>query len=82
MDAQKMAQFQLQMRENQEELSDFVAGLGSWASEMKEKEKELKKSRPNEESSADPPIRNSLLKKKRKKIKKPVSYAIQKLGDC
>lgn len=71
MDASQMAKFQLQMRENQEELNDFVSGLGSWASEMKEKEQQMKESQPKVESSGDPPIRNSLLKKKKKKVKKP-----------
>ena len=41
MDQQKFVELQYQMKQNNEELQDFLRDLDSWESDIKSKEKEL-----------------------------------------
>ncbi|XP_077194769.1 RNA polymerase II-associated protein 3 [Paroedura picta] len=64
----KAIELQLQVRQNAEELQDFVKDLESWEKDIKEKDSDLRK-----QSGALvkdlPPIRNEAYKKKKKKVK-------------
>lgn len=66
---EKMLNLQHQMRQNQSELQDYLAGLNDWTSEIKEKEKNLKSSSTSKAGDL-PPVRNTIEKKKMKKKKK------------
>ncbi|CAL8086450.1 unnamed protein product [Calicophoron daubneyi] len=67
MDPEKFIQLQKQMRENNEEVADFLKDFGSWKKSVENKEAKLQ---GKSEASDDlPAIRNSLLQKKKKKHK-------------
>uniref|UniRef100_A0A8D0L6A9 RNA polymerase II-associated protein 3 n=1 Tax=Sphenodon punctatus TaxID=8508 RepID=A0A8D0L6A9_SPHPU len=66
----KAVELQLQMRQNAEELQDFMRELESWEEEMKERDSELKNQSGFPEEKL-PPIRNEASKKKKSKTKTP-----------
>ena len=45
---EKMIGIQRQLRQNQQDLQDFLFDLGSWEDEMKRKEQELRKEKSDE----------------------------------
>ena len=58
MNEEKMLEFQMQMRENQSDVLDFVKELDSWSAEMKEKEEKVMTGEADKPVSvADHPIR-------------------------
>ncbi|XP_053572719.1 RNA polymerase II-associated protein 3 [Bombina bombina] len=66
----KAIELQLQMKQNAEELQDFMRELESWEKDIKQKDISLsKESDANEETL--PPIRNKDFKKKKKSKSKP-----------
>ncbi|NXK30204.1 RPAP3 protein, partial [Piprites chloris] len=70
----KTIELQLQMKQNAEELQDFVRELESWEKDIKEVDSELRKQSGVPEEHL-PPIRNKAFKKK-KKSKSKVSSKI------
>lgn len=69
---EKMIGLQHQLRQNQQDLQDFLSDLGNWEDEMKRNEEELRNKKSDEPQKL-PPVRNSLDKKKLKKKKKKKS---------
>ncbi|XP_027760442.1 RNA polymerase II-associated protein 3 isoform X2 [Empidonax traillii] len=61
----KTIELQLQMKQNAEELQDFVRELESWEKDIKEVDSELRKQSGVPEENL-PPIRNKAFKKKKK----------------
>ncbi|NXD33502.1 RPAP3 protein, partial [Copsychus sechellarum] len=61
----KAIELQLQMKQNAEELQDFVRELESWEKDIKEVDSELRKQSGVPEENL-PPIRNKAFKKKKK----------------
>ncbi|NWV90114.1 RPAP3 protein, partial [Machaerirhynchus nigripectus] len=61
----KAVELQLQMKQNAEELQDFVRELESWEKDIKEVDSELRKQSGVPEENL-PPIRNRAFKKKKK----------------
>ncbi|XP_027537999.1 RNA polymerase II-associated protein 3 isoform X2 [Neopelma chrysocephalum] len=61
----KTVELQLQMKQNAEELQDFVRELESWEKDIKEVDSELRKQSGVPEENL-PPIRNKAFKKKKK----------------
>ncbi|NXC89562.1 RPAP3 protein, partial [Cercotrichas coryphoeus] len=61
----KALELQLQMKQNAEELQDFVRELESWEKDIKEVDSELRKQSGVPEENL-PPIRNKAFKKKKK----------------
>ena len=47
MDQKKMIDLQYQMRQNNEELQDFLKDLEGWQDEIKEKDEKLKSEKPD-----------------------------------
>ncbi|XP_061872979.1 RNA polymerase II-associated protein 3 isoform X1 [Colius striatus] len=64
----KALELQLQMKQNAEELQDFMRELESWEKDIKEVDSELRKQSgvPEEVKTNLPPIRNKAFKKKKK----------------
>ncbi|XP_041112256.1 RNA polymerase II-associated protein 3-like [Polyodon spathula] len=63
----KAVELQLQMRQNAEELQDFMRDLGSWEKDIKKKDEELRKESGVEpEMQSLPPVRNKDYKSKKK----------------
>ncbi|XP_041349673.1 RNA polymerase II-associated protein 3-like, partial [Gigantopelta aegis] len=65
----RMITLQQQVKENQLEIQEYLADLDSWTSDVTAKDRALVKHKVTEEPKL-PPVRNSLNKKKRKKVKK------------
>ncbi|XP_014819490.1 PREDICTED: RNA polymerase II-associated protein 3 [Calidris pugnax] len=63
--ANKALELQLQMKQNAEELQDFMRELESWEKDIKEVDSELRKQSGVPEENL-PPIRNKAFKKKKK----------------
>ncbi|NXC03503.1 RPAP3 protein, partial [Orthonyx spaldingii] len=61
----KAIELQLQMKQNAEELQDFMRELESWEKDIKEVDSELRKQSGVSEENL-PPIRNKVFKKKKK----------------
>ncbi|NWR26834.1 RPAP3 protein, partial [Tachuris rubrigastra] len=68
----KTIELQLQMKQNAEELQDFVRELESWEKDIKEVDSELRKQSGVPEENL-PPIRNKAFKKKKKSKTKVTS---------
>ncbi|KFP72190.1 PREDICTED: RNA polymerase II-associated protein 3 [Acanthisitta chloris] len=66
----KAIELQLQMKQNAEELQDFMRELESWEKDIKEVDSELRKQSGVPEENL-PPIRNKTFKKKKSKSKLP-----------
>ncbi|NWV61846.1 RPAP3 protein, partial [Malurus elegans] len=66
----KAIELQLQMKQNAEELQDFMRELESWEKDIKEVDSELRKQSGVPEENL-PPIRNKVFKKKKSKSKVP-----------
>uniref|UniRef100_A0A8C0GJ40 RNA polymerase II-associated protein 3 n=1 Tax=Chelonoidis abingdonii TaxID=106734 RepID=A0A8C0GJ40_CHEAB len=66
----KALELQLQMKQNAEELHDFVRELESWEKDVKQMDSELRKQSGAPEKNL-PPIRNEAYKKKKSKAKVP-----------
>ncbi|XP_015687562.1 RNA polymerase II-associated protein 3 [Protobothrops mucrosquamatus] len=64
----KAVELQLQIRQNAEELQDFVKDLESWEKDIKEKDHDLRHQNDTAEKDL-PPIRNEAYKKKKSKVK-------------
>lgn len=63
---EKMLNLQMQMRENNLELQDYLRDLDNWEGEMKKKEEKLKEPDNTDGSSAKlPAVRNSSKKKEK-----------------
>nr|XP_014343336.1 PREDICTED: RNA polymerase II-associated protein 3 [Latimeria chalumnae] len=62
----KALELQLQVRQNAEELQDFMRELESWEANIKQKDEELKKQREAVIETDLPPVRNKNYKKKSK----------------
>ncbi|RDD43799.1 RNA polymerase II-associated protein 3 [Trichoplax sp. H2] len=73
-DPGSMFSLQQQVRQNQEELQDFLRDLNSWEDKIKKKDQELS---VNKEGSSDkknlPPVRNRPIKQTKEEIKKPTN---------
>ncbi|XP_045165225.2 RNA polymerase II-associated protein 3-like [Mercenaria mercenaria] len=66
----KMLNLQLQMKQNNEDLKNFLSDLDNWEEEMKQIDSKMKEKKQTEKTEL-PPVRNSLEKKKlKKKVKK------------
>ncbi|XP_076447781.1 RNA polymerase II-associated protein 3-like [Babylonia areolata] len=76
---EKMFGLHRQLRQNQQDLQDFLSDLGNWEDEMKTKEKDLLNKKADDPTNL-PPVRNSLDKKKlkKKRRKKPEQPADKK----
>lgn len=71
MSADQFISLQHQIRQNQEDVSDFIRDLKSWESNIKQKDAKLRKKSDSDSNSEDeqPPIRNRVREKKmRKKV--------------
>ncbi|THD25427.1 RNA polymerase II-associated protein 3 [Fasciola hepatica] len=66
MDPEKFIELQKQMRENNQEVADFLSDFGSWKEQVESKNAHLQNGKPTENKSL-PAIRNSLFKKQKKK---------------
>ncbi|KAM9247836.1 RNA polymerase II-associated protein 3 isoform 2-T2 [Leptosomus discolor] len=66
----KALELQLQIKQNAEELQDFMRELESWEKDIKEVDSELRKQSGDPEENL-PPIRNKAFKKKKSKSKVP-----------
>uniref|UniRef100_A0A8C3RTQ7 RNA polymerase II-associated protein 3 n=1 Tax=Chelydra serpentina TaxID=8475 RepID=A0A8C3RTQ7_CHESE len=66
----KALELQLQMKQNTEELHDFVRELESWEKDIKQMDSELRKQSGAPEENL-PPIRNEAYRKKKSKAKVP-----------
>ncbi|XP_070611047.1 RNA polymerase II-associated protein 3 [Erythrolamprus reginae] len=64
----KALELQLQIRQNAEELQDFVKDLESWEKDIKEKDHVLRHQNGTAEKDL-PPVRNEAYKKKKSKVK-------------
>uniref|UniRef100_J3SD24 RNA polymerase II-associated protein 3 n=1 Tax=Crotalus adamanteus TaxID=8729 RepID=J3SD24_CROAD len=64
----KAVELQLQIRQNAEELQDFVKDLESWEKDIKEKDHDLRHQSDTAKKDL-PPIRNEAYKKKKSKVK-------------
>ncbi|XP_041110354.1 RNA polymerase II-associated protein 3-like isoform X2 [Polyodon spathula] len=62
----KAVELQLQMRQNAEELQDFMRDLGSWEKDIKKKDEELRRESGVEPEMSLPPVRNKHYKRKKK----------------
>ncbi|KAJ8245472.1 hypothetical protein GJAV_G00271110 [Gymnothorax javanicus] len=66
----KAVELQLQMRQNAEELHDFVKELDSWETDIKKRDEELRRGSAEEPHKQNlPPIRNKDFRQKKKKTK-------------
>ncbi|XP_063783431.1 RNA polymerase II-associated protein 3 [Pseudophryne corroboree] len=66
----KAVELQLQMKQNAEELQDFMRELESWEEDIKQKDAKLSKQTGGDEETL-PPIRNKDYRKKKKSRSKP-----------
>ncbi|KAL3852272.1 hypothetical protein ACJMK2_015936 [Sinanodonta woodiana] len=66
---EKLLNLRRQLQENQYEFNDFLKDMDQWENEIKAKEQQLRNKEPRDDANL-PPVRNSLDKKKKKKIKK------------
>ena len=66
----KMIEMQVQLRENQQYLSDAFKDLENWSGDMKVKEEKLINNSNDRNEKTLPPVRNLATVKKKKKIKK------------
>lgn len=65
----KMFNLQQQVRQNQGELEEYLKEMNNWEEEVKRKESDVLKQKPNKAMDI-PPVRNCMFKKKKKKVKK------------
>lgn len=65
----KMFNLQQQVRQNQGELEEYLKDMNNWEEEVKKKESDVLKQKPNKVMEM-PPVRNCMFKKKKKKVKK------------
>ncbi|CAL8242394.1 unnamed protein product [Merluccius merluccius] len=67
----KAIELQLQMRQNADDLHNFMREMDSWETDMKKKDQELRSG--EEVQRTLPPVRNKDFKKKRRKAKPPAA---------
>ncbi|TTW07848.1 RNA polymerase II-associated protein 3 [Bagarius yarrelli] len=73
MSGNKAVELQMQMRQNAEDLHNFMKELDSWGEDMKKKDEQLRAGNLADPQKTLPPVRNKGYKKKRKvRIKAPV----------
>lgn len=76
MSAEKMRKVQLQMRQNQMEIGNFLTDLDSWTNDIKKEDENLKKMKPSEKRATSyPPVRSATVatKIKEKRTQKETS---------
>ncbi|XP_037616866.1 RNA polymerase II-associated protein 3 isoform X2 [Sebastes umbrosus] len=66
----KAVEFQLQLRQNQEDLTSFMRDLGSWETDIKKKDEELRTGGLKEDQNKLPPVRNKDYKTKMRERRK------------
>uniref|UniRef100_A0A4W5MF24 RNA polymerase II-associated protein 3 n=1 Tax=Hucho hucho TaxID=62062 RepID=A0A4W5MF24_9TELE len=69
MSENKAIELQLQMRQNAEDLHNFMKDLNSWETDIKKKDEQLRTGSVGESQKSLPPVRNKDYKKKREKKK-------------
>ncbi|XP_010885380.2 RNA polymerase II-associated protein 3 [Esox lucius] len=69
MSGNKAIELQLQMRQNAEDLHNFMKDLDSWETDIKKKDEELRNGIVSKSPKILPPVRNKDYKKKREKKK-------------
>ncbi|XP_055761153.1 RNA polymerase II-associated protein 3-like isoform X2 [Salvelinus fontinalis] len=69
MSENKSIELQLQMRQNAEDLHNFMKDLDSWETDIKRKDEQLRTGSVGESQKSLPPVRNKGYKKKREKKK-------------
>uniref|UniRef100_A0A4W5QWS9 RNA polymerase II-associated protein 3 n=1 Tax=Hucho hucho TaxID=62062 RepID=A0A4W5QWS9_9TELE len=69
MSENKAIELQLQMRQNAEDLHNFMKDLDSWETDIKKKDQQLRTGSVGESEKSLPPVRNKDYKKKREKKK-------------
>ncbi|XP_036800661.1 RNA polymerase II-associated protein 3 isoform X4 [Oncorhynchus mykiss] len=69
MSENKAIELQLQMRQNAEDLHNFMKDLDSWETDIKRKDEQLRTGSFSESQKSLPPVRNKDYKKKREKNK-------------
>uniref|UniRef100_A0A674DNT0 RNA polymerase II-associated protein 3 n=1 Tax=Salmo trutta TaxID=8032 RepID=A0A674DNT0_SALTR len=69
MSENKAIELQLQMRQNAEDLHNFMKDLDSWETDIKRKDEQLRTGSVGESQKSLPPVRNKDYKKKREKKK-------------
>uniref|UniRef100_A0A8C7NZI0 RNA polymerase II-associated protein 3 n=1 Tax=Oncorhynchus mykiss TaxID=8022 RepID=A0A8C7NZI0_ONCMY len=69
MSENKAIELQLQMRQNAEDLHNFMKDLDSWETDIKKKDEQLRSGSVGESQKSLPPVRNKDYKKKREKKK-------------
>ncbi|KAH9510167.1 hypothetical protein Btru_043643 [Bulinus truncatus] len=67
---EKMLNLRTQVQQNQVELQDYLSDLKKWEKDIKKKEDVLKSEKTEKHHSELPPVRNTVHRKKLKKIKK------------
>ncbi|XP_020346588.1 RNA polymerase II-associated protein 3 isoform X2 [Oncorhynchus kisutch] len=75
MSENKAIELQLQMRQNAEDLHNFMKDLDSWETDIKKKDEQLRSGSVGESQKSLPPVRNKDYKKKREKKKAPDNNA-------
>ncbi|XP_039616798.1 RNA polymerase II-associated protein 3 [Polypterus senegalus] len=73
----KAVEMQLLMRQNTEELQDFMRDLASWEKDIKKKDEELRKDDAVETETCLPPVRNKDYRKKKKDKRKIPSKPVK-----
>ncbi|XP_041935053.1 RNA polymerase II-associated protein 3 isoform X1 [Alosa sapidissima] len=69
----KAIELQMQMRQNTEDLQNFMRELNSWEADIKKKDVQLRTGNEGESSKNIPPVRNKDFKKKKRKTKSKLS---------
>lgn len=69
----KALDLQMQMRQNTEDLQNFMRDLDSWEADIRKKDEQLRTGNAEESSKSIPPVRNKDFKKKKRKAKNKIS---------
>lgn len=67
MSEEKFISIQHQIRQNQEEVSDFIRDLRNWETSIKSKDEKLRKETDSDSEKIEPPVRNRVREKRMRK---------------
>ncbi|XP_073694480.1 RNA polymerase II-associated protein 3 [Garra rufa] len=70
MSGNKAVELQIQMRQNAEDLQNFMKELNNWEEEIKKKDQQLRTGNISEPPKTLPPVRNKEYKKTKKRVKR------------
>ncbi|XP_052410778.1 RNA polymerase II-associated protein 3 isoform X20 [Carassius gibelio] len=77
MSGNKAVELQIQMRQNAEDLQNFLKELNNWEEEVKEKDQQLRSGDISEPPKTLPPVRNRDYKKTKKSMKRRTDGALK-----